>query len=166
MTDTSSTHAAKILIVDDQRHIRTLLKQSLRKLADSGVTILVAENGVEAMRFIDHEHPALIFLDLMMPDLHGFDVCLLAKSEARYNNPYIIVLSARSQTLDKQMASISGADEYITKPFDPETIAARAAAILHIDLNSTPTATTAPTSDDPVPPSMQDAAIRQLPSLA
>ena len=132
--DAIKSHPPKILIVVDERHIRTLLKQSLRKLTESGVTLLIAENGTDAMRFIERERITLIFLDLMMPGLHGFDVCLLAKSEPRYNNPYIIILSARSQALDKQMGSISGADEYITKPFDPEYVAARAAQILKIEL--------------------------------
>ena len=151
MTSAKST-AKKILIVDDERHIRTLLKQSLRKLTDAGAVLLFAENGVEAMRFIERERPALIFLDLMMPGLHGFDVCLLAKSEPRYNNPHIIILSARSQSLDKQMGSISGADEYITKPFDPEFVAARATEILRIDLTATaevPAVSTNPSNPNP-----------------
>jgi len=136
-TNTAKNTTKKILIVDDERHIRTLLKQSLRKLTDAGVILLIAENGADAMRFIERERPALIFLDLMMPGLHGFDVCLLAKSDPRFNNPYIIILSARSQSLDKQMSSISGADEYIIKPFDPEYVATRATEILKIDLTAT-----------------------------
>jgi DNA-binding response OmpR family regulator len=136
-TNDAKSTVKKILIADDERHIRTLLKQSLRKLTEAGVVLLIAENGAEAMRFIERERPALIFLDLMMPGLHGFDVCLLAKSDPRYNDPYIIILSARSQALDKQMGSISGADEYITKPFDPEYVAARAVEVLKIDLTAT-----------------------------
>jgi two-component system, OmpR family, alkaline phosphatase synthesis response regulator PhoP len=122
----------KILIVDNERHIRTLLRQSLYQLAKEGVQIFMAENGVEALKIIDAEHPDLVFLDLMMPGLHGFDVCRLIKSDPKGKNTHVIILTARSQSVDKQMGNISGGDEYIVKPFDPAYIAMRAREVLQI----------------------------------
>jgi two-component system alkaline phosphatase synthesis response regulator PhoP len=132
MTDTTNTPLKKILIVDNERHIRTLLKQSLYQLAKQGTKLLTAENGQEALKLLDAEHPDLIFLDLMMPGLNGFDVCRLIKSDVQLRSTYIIILTARSQSVDKLMGNIVGADEYIVKPFDPEMIAQRAAEILKI----------------------------------
>jgi two-component system alkaline phosphatase synthesis response regulator PhoP len=122
----------KILIVDNERHIRTLLKQSFYQLARQGVKILTAENGKEALKMLDMEHPDLIFLDLMMPGINGFDVCRLIKSDASVRNTHIIILTARSQSVDKLMGSIVGADEYMVKPFDPEIVANRARQILKV----------------------------------
>ena len=120
----------KILIVDNERYIRILLAQALHKLEKVGVQIFAAENGLEALSLINVEQPDLIFLDLMMPGLHGFDVCRLIKSDPTMAHSYIIILTARSQSVDKQMGSISGADEYLVKPFDPMKILEHAGAIL------------------------------------
>lgn len=122
----------KILIVDNERHIRTLLKQSFYQLARQGVKVLAAEDGKEALKMLDLERPDLIFLDLMMPGINGFDVCRLIKSDASVRNTHIIILTARSQSVDKLMGSIVGADEYMVKPFDPEIVASRARQILKV----------------------------------
>jgi two-component system alkaline phosphatase synthesis response regulator PhoP len=143
---TNVTQASKkILIVDNELHIRMLLSQALYGLAKEGVKVLTAENGVEALRMIDLERPELVFLDLMMPGLNGFDVCRLIKSDYKMKDCYIIVLTARSQSVDKQMSSISGADEYIVKPFNPLDIAQRARELLRlVPVRSTPVIPTTP----------------------
>src|SRR6185369_16949146 len=105
-------------------------KQSLYQLAKHGVKLLTAENGQEALKMLDMEHPDLIFLDLMMPGINGFDVCRLIKSDPAVRNTHIVILTARSQSVDKLMGSIVGADEYMVKPFDPELVANRARQIL------------------------------------
>src|ERR1700681_3267646 len=110
--DSSTNVIKKVLIVDNEVHIRVLLSQALYGLAKEGVRILAAENGQEALNLIDLEHPDLVFLDLMMPGLHGFDVSRLIKSDYRTKNTYVIILTARNQSLDRQMGNISGADEY------------------------------------------------------
>lgn len=127
-----NTLTRKILIVDNERHIRTLLQQALQKLTKAGIQLLTAEDGMQALKLIDTERPDLIFMDLMMPGLHGFDVCRLVKSDPRLHHTYIIILSARSQFVDRQMGSVVGADEYIVKPFDPIQIAERAQKILEV----------------------------------
>src|SRR5579859_3585684 len=127
-----ASNPKKVLIVDNERHIRMLMMQALRKLHDAGVALFSAEDGLEALKLIDAEHPDLIFLDLMMPGLHGFDTCRLIKSDPANANSHVIIVTARTQSVDRQMGSVSGADEYIVKPFDPMYIAERARQILQI----------------------------------
>ena len=125
-----NTSPKKILIVDNEVHIRILLAQALYSLAKEGVQLLLAENGVEALNLLDREQPDLVYLDLMMRGLYSFDICRLIKSDYKLKNTYIVILSAHSQSVDKQMGSISGADEYIVKPFKPLIVAERARQIL------------------------------------
>jgi two-component system, OmpR family, alkaline phosphatase synthesis response regulator PhoP len=152
----STAVVKKILIVDNEAHIRILLSQALQSLVKEGVKLFTAENGQEALKLIDLEHPDLVFLDLMMPGLHGFDLTLLIKSSQRTKNIYIIILTARSQSLDRQMGDLSGADEYVVKPFDPLMIAQKARAILGLTApvlsNVIPVTHSNPTSSDIVPP--------------
>ena len=91
----------KILIVDDEAHIRLLIEQTLEDLEDEGVEILTARNGQEALDAITAEKPALVFLDVMMPMLNGFDVCRRVKSDASLSDTYIILLTAKGQEFDK-----------------------------------------------------------------
>ncbi|NES72962.1 MAG: response regulator, partial [Okeania sp. SIO2D1] len=92
----------KILIVDDEPHIRLLLEQTLEELEDEGVEILVANDGEEALAKIKSESPELVFLDVMMPKMNGFDVCKTVKRELNLENVYIIMLTAKGQEFDKQ----------------------------------------------------------------
>ena len=73
----------KILICDDEAHIRRLIDQSLEELEDEGIEIFVTSNGEEAISRIEESHPDLIILDVMMPKLNGFDVCQRVKSDER-----------------------------------------------------------------------------------
>jgi two-component system alkaline phosphatase synthesis response regulator PhoP len=112
----------KILIVDDEAHIRILLERTLIDFEDEGVEILMAENGEEALALIKTEKPNLIFLDVMMPKMNGFDVCNAVKNELKMADTYIVMLTAKGQEYDKQKGSDVGADIYLTKPFDPDEI--------------------------------------------
>src|SRR5437868_5994282 len=102
----SERYMKKILIVDNERHIRTLLKQSFYQLAKQDVKVLTAEDGKQALMMLDSERPDLIFLDLMMPGINGFDVCRLIKSDPTARHTHIIILTARSQSVDKLMGNI------------------------------------------------------------
>jgi len=113
---------AKILIVDDEAHIRILLERTLIDFEDEGVEILMAENGEEALKLIKSEKPNLVFLDVMMPKMNGFDVCHTVKNELKMADVYIIMLTAKGQEYDKQKGADVGADVYMTKPFDPDEI--------------------------------------------
>ena len=120
----------KILIVDDEAHIRLLLEQTLEDLEDEGVELLTAENGEVALETIQAEKPALVFLDVMMPKMNGFDVCNTVKNQLGLTDVYIIMLTAKGQEFDKQKGSEVGADLYMTKPFDPDEIVEKSIEIL------------------------------------
>jgi DNA-binding response OmpR family regulator len=120
----------KILIVDDEAHIRMLIEQTLEELEDEGVHFLIAENGEDALQIINQEKPQLVFLDVMMPKMNGIEVCRRVKKELGLNDVYIVLLTAKGQELDRQKGQEVGADVYMTKPFNPEVLLAKAREVL------------------------------------
>ena len=112
----------KILICDDEPHIRMLLEQTLEDLEDEGVELLVATNGQEGLDAILESKPDLVFLDVMMPFLSGFEVCEKVKKEHGLTDITVVLLTAKGQDADREKGLAAGADEYITKPFDPDDI--------------------------------------------
>ncbi len=122
----------KILIVDDEAHIRMLIEQTLEELEDEGVEFLTAENGEEALEIIQEENPQLVFLDVMMPKMNGMEVCRRVKKELGLNDVFIVLLTAKGQELDRQKGQEVGADVYMTKPFDPEIILEKAREVLQL----------------------------------
>ena len=119
-----------ILIVDDEAHLRMLIRQTLEELEDEGVTLLTASNGEEALSTIESAKPNLVFLDVMMPKLSGFDVCSRAKQELGLQDVYIILLTAKGQEFDRLRGQAVGADLYMTKPFDPDALLQKAREVL------------------------------------
>jgi DNA-binding response OmpR family regulator len=122
----------KILIVDDEPHIRLLLEQTLEDLEDEGVELLIADNGEEALDTIKSEKPDLVFLDVMMPKMNGFDVCNAVKNELSIKGVYIIMLTAKGQEFDKLKGKEVGADLYMTKPFDPDEVVKKSIQVLKL----------------------------------
>ena len=122
----------KIIIVDDEAHIRMLIEQTLEDLEDEGVEFLSAENGEIALEIIQKENPQLVFLDVMMPKMNGMEVCRRVKKELLMNDIYIVLLTAKGQELDRLKGQEVGADVYMTKPFDPEVILNKAKEVLGI----------------------------------
>ncbi len=122
----------KLLIVDDESHIRMLIEQTLEDLEDEGVELLFAENGQQALELIQKEEPNLVFLDVMMPIMNGMEVCQKVKKELNLTNVYIILLTAKGQEVDRQKGLEMGADRYMTKPFDPDEMLSIAEEILSI----------------------------------
>ena len=120
----------KILIVDDEAHIRLLLEQTLEDLEDEGVDLLVASHGEEALSIIQSERPRLVFLDVMMPRMNGFDVCHAVKHELGLHDVYVVMLTAKGQEFDRQRGHEVGADIYVTKPFDPDDLLDMARQVL------------------------------------
>ena len=123
----------KILIVDDEAHIRMLIEQTLEELEDEGVEFLTAENGEAALEIIQEEKPMLVFLDVMMPKMNGMEVCRRVKKELGMTDVFIILLTAKGQELDRQKGLDVGADVYMTKPFDPEVLLTKAKQVLGIE---------------------------------
>ena len=123
----------KILIVDDEAHIRMLIGQTLEELEDEGVEFLTAENGEIALDIIQKENPRLVFLDVMMPKMNGMEVCRRVKKELGMENVFIVLLTAKGQETDRQKGQDVGADVYMTKPFDPEVLLNKAREVLGIN---------------------------------
>ncbi len=128
------TDAKKVLIVDDEAHIRLLLEQTLDELEEAGVSLLVAEDGGKALRMIREERPQLVVLDVMMPVMNGFDVCKTVKADGELASTFILMLTAKGQELDRNTGQEVGADMYMTKPFDPDEVLERIAAVLEVEL--------------------------------
>ena len=113
-----------VLIVDDEPYIRQLIEQTLEELEDAGVELLTADNGLDALEIIQQTQPQVVFLDVMMPKMNGFDVCYTVKREWGWDSIYVVMLTAKGQEYDKQKGKEVGADVYITKPFDPDDLLA------------------------------------------
>ncbi|MUM77928.1 response regulator [Pseudodesulfovibrio sp. F-1] len=115
--------AKKILIVDDEVHIKMLLEQTLEELEDEyDVELFTASDGEEGLAFIRSEHPDLVFLDIMMPKLNGYEVCRVVMEDQSLQGVKIILLTAKGQEVDRKQGLELGARMYMTKPFDPDEI--------------------------------------------
>ncbi|MCX5818212.1 MAG: response regulator [Proteobacteria bacterium] len=120
----------RILIVDDEPHIRLLLEQTMEELEDEGVELLTASNGIDALSIIKEKKPELIFIDVMMPGMSGFEVCNKVKNELGMKELYMIMLTAKGQEVDREQGIKSGADIYMTKPFNPDDVLKKAREVL------------------------------------
>ncbi len=105
----------KILVVDDEVDLVETIRFPLEM---EGYNVLVSYNGEDALNQARKENPDLILLDLMLPKLDGYKVCRLLKFDERYKDIPILMLTAKTQEKDKLLGKETGADEYITKPFD------------------------------------------------
>ncbi len=117
-----NTTIKKILIADDEAFVRLLIEQTLEDLEDNDVKILTANDGEEALSLAKSEKPQIVFLDVMMPKMNGFDVCKALKQEQDLKNSYVVILTAKGQEFDRRLSEEVGADLYMTKPFDPDEI--------------------------------------------
>ncbi len=113
-----------VLVVDDERNIVQLAKLYLR---EEGFQVETASNGREALEKVKQVRPSLVVLDLMMPELDGWEVC---KQLRRDGDIPIIMLTARGDDVDKVVGLELGADDYVTKPFNPRELVARVKAVL------------------------------------
>lgn len=116
--------AETILVVDDEANIRDLARLYLEK---DGYRVVTAVDGQQALDLIRQEPPALIVLDLMLPQMDGWEVCRRVRAES---NLPILMLTARTDDIDKIVGLEMGADDYLTKPFNPRELVARVRAIL------------------------------------
>ncbi len=108
-----------ILVVDDEKEIRDLIGIYLD---NDGYKVIKASNGLEALNILEKEDVDLILLDIMMPNMDGMEACLKIRQD---KNMPIIMLSAKSEDMDKIMGLTTGADDYVTKPFNPLELLAR-----------------------------------------
>ena len=113
-----------VLVVDDERHIVDLVRLYLEK---EGFGVIPASNGEEALALHDRHDPDLVILDLMLPRIDGFEVC---REIRRRGDTPILMLTARTDDIDAIVGLELGADDYVTKPFNPRALVARVKAIL------------------------------------
>jgi len=118
----------KILLVDDEVDLVKTVQFSLEL---EGYKVLVSYNGEDALNQARKENPDLIILDLMLPKLDGYKVCRLLKFDERYKHIPILMLTAKTQEKDKVLGIETGADEYITKPFDMDVLMEKIKAYLN-----------------------------------
>ncbi|HEX3053819.1 MAG TPA: response regulator transcription factor [Aggregatilineaceae bacterium] len=116
--------ARSILIADDDAQLRRTVRAYLE---EAGYTVFVAGNGQDALFSMRHEHPDLILLDVMMPEMDGFEAARLIRKESAVP---IIMLTARDDEADQTAGLELGADDYVTKPFSPRVLVARVKAAL------------------------------------
>lgn len=114
----------KILVVDDDNNICELLRLYLEK---EGYAVTLAKTGMQAVRTFAEQQPDLMLLDIMLPELDGWQVC---REIRKYSNKPIIMLTAKGETFDKVLGLELGADDYITKPFEAKEVLARIKAVL------------------------------------
>ncbi|MCC7447725.1 MAG: response regulator transcription factor [Anaerolineae bacterium] len=123
----SATTSQRILVVDDDHEIVRLLRAYLEQ---ANFHVLVANDGKTALHILRSDKPALLVLDLMLPDQDGWDITRLVRSDPRLNSLPIMMLTARVEDTDKIIGLELGADDYVTKPFNPREVVARVRSIL------------------------------------
>ena len=122
----------QVLIVDDEAHIRLLIERLLEDLEDEGVQIQSASNGTDGLETIRMLRPDLVFLDVMMPGINGFEVCQIVKKDLAMDDVFVVLLTAKGQKQDAITGSEAGADAYMTKPFSPDELLELAEKVLEI----------------------------------
>jgi len=116
-----------VLIVDDEPFISKALSFVLKK---AGYGVRTAPNGKAAMEMIEQAKPEIMFLDIMMPLMNGYEVCEAIKSDPALGDIHVIMLSAKGQQQDEDLGLALGADEYMTKPFSPTRVLQRVTELL------------------------------------
>jgi twitching motility two-component system response regulator PilG len=115
----SAENALKVLVIDDSNTIR---RSAEIFLAQAGCQVVLAEDGFDALAKIADHAPDLIFVDIMMPRLDGYQTCALIKKNARLKSTPVIMLSSKDGLFDRARGRLAGSDEYLTKPFTKESL--------------------------------------------
>jgi DNA-binding response OmpR family regulator len=121
----------QILIVEDEREIAQLIRQCLER---EGFNCEVSEDGEQALFLFQSLKPDLIILDLMLPKLDGLEVCTRIRQQGNLKDPYILMLTAKGEEIDRVIGLSTGADDYLVKPFSPRELVARVRALLRRSL--------------------------------
>jgi twitching motility two-component system response regulator PilG len=115
----SSSGSIKVLVIDDSKTIRQTAEVLLRK---AGYQVMTAEDGYEALPKIVDFRPDIIFVDIMMPRLDGYQACALIKRNKVFKNIPVIMLSSKDGLFDRARGRLVGAEDYVTKPFSKEEL--------------------------------------------
>ena len=109
----------KVMVIDDSKTIRRTAETLLKKV---GCNVITAVDGFDALAKIADNHPDIIFVDIMMPRLDGYQTCALIKNNSAFRAPPVIMLSRKAGLFDKAKGRIVGSDQYLTKPFSKEEL--------------------------------------------
>jgi twitching motility two-component system response regulator PilG len=109
----------KVLVIDDSNTIRRSAEIFLRQ---AGFEVVLAEDGFDALAKISDHHPRVIFVDIMMPRLDGYQTCTLVKQNPDLKSTPVIMLSSKDGVFDRARGRLAGSDRYLTKPFTKETL--------------------------------------------
>src|SRR5215471_12135248 len=121
------SNQAKILIVEDETDLLRTLEYNFRQ---AGFEVLTTAHGRDAVRLVTDQAPALVLLDLMLPDIAGTEVCRQIKADAKTKHIHVIMLTAKGEEVDRVVGFELGADDYVTKPFSVRELVLRARAVL------------------------------------
>ena len=116
---TQSKDTAKVMVIDDSQTIR---RTAETLLAREGYQVITAQDGFEALSKVADYQPDIIFIDIMMPRLDGYQACALIKANPRFNKTPVIMLSSKDGLFDRARGRIVGSDEYLTKPFTKDEL--------------------------------------------
>lgn len=125
MANTNTIAGLKVMVIDDSNTIR---RSAEIFLAQAGCKVILAEDGFDALAKIADHQPDVIFVDIMMPRLDGYQTCALIKKNPRFAQTPVIMLSSNGGLFDRARARMAGADEYLTKPFTKESMLKTVAA--------------------------------------
>ncbi|MEC4986899.1 MAG: response regulator transcription factor [Oscillatoria sp. PMC 1068.18] len=121
----------KILIVEDEPEIAKLIQQTLER---EGFHCSQCHNGLTALQLFQEQEPDVIVLDLMLPGLDGLEVCARIRQQLGKKDPFILMLTAKGEEIDRVIGLSTGADDYLVKPFSPKELVARVRALLRRSL--------------------------------
>ena len=116
---TAGAKKLRILVVDDSATIR---RSAETMLANNGCVVITAENGFEALSKITRHHPDLIFVDIMMPRLDGYQTCAIIKNNVEFRDTPVVMLTSKDGLFDMARGRVVGSDQYLTKPFTREEL--------------------------------------------
>ena len=119
-----SLDGVKVLVIDDSNTIR---RSAEIFLSDAGCEVILAEDGFAALAKITDYHPDVIFIDILMPRLDGYQTCTLIKRNPRFRDIPVIMLSSKDGLFDRARGRMAGSDEYLTKPFTRDALVAAVA---------------------------------------
>ena len=119
MADSKNLTGVRVMVIDDSNTIR---RSAEIFLMQSGCQVILAENGFDALAKIADHQPDLIFCDIMMPRLDGYQTCALIKKSTKHRDTPVIMLSSKDSLFDRARGRMVGSDEYLTKPFTKESL--------------------------------------------
>ncbi len=119
MNDNSDISGLKVMVIDDSKTIRRTAESLLKK---EGCEVITAMDGFEALAMIADNHPDLIFVDIMMPRLDGYQTCALIKNNDEFKSTPVIMLTSKDGLFDRARGRIVGSERYLTKPFTKDEL--------------------------------------------